>query len=46
MEYLENQSRRNNIRVSGTPESVGETWEIAEDKAKNAIKEKLDVEIF
>ena len=26
MEYLENQSRRNNIRVSGVPESPCETW--------------------
>ena len=26
-EYLENQSRRNNIRVKGIPESEKETWE-------------------
>ena len=29
MEYLENQSRRNNIRVNGIPESDIETWEDA-----------------
>ena len=27
IEYLENQSRRNNIRVNGIPESHNETWE-------------------
>ena len=32
LEYLENQSRRNNIRVSGIPESPNETWEVAEAK--------------
>ena len=26
IEYQENQSRRNNIRVFGIPESTGETW--------------------
>ena len=45
MEYLENQSRRNNIRVSGIPESADETWEIVEEKVKKAIREKLDMEI-
>ena len=45
MKYLENQSRRNNIRVSGIPESVDETWEIVKEKVKKAIKEKFDMEI-
>ena len=45
IEYLENQSRRNNIRISGIPESSDETWEIAEEKVKKAIKEKLDLDI-
>ena len=45
MEYLENQSRRNNIRVNGIPESDNETWEDAEVKVKRAIKEKLDQEV-
>ena len=34
MEYLENQSRRNNIRVSGIPESADETWETVEEKVR------------
>ena len=47
MEYLENQSRRNNIRVSGIPESPGETWTDSENKVKEAIKSSLvlDIEI-
>lgn len=45
MEYLENQSRRNNIRVNGIPESDSETWEEAEIKVKEAIREKLDIEV-
>ena len=45
MEYLENQSRRNNIRVSGIPEEPGETWEKVEEKVKAAVKEKLDLDI-
>ena len=45
MEYLENQSRRNNIRVSGIPEEPRETWEKVEEKVKAAVKEKLDLDI-
>ena len=45
IEYQENQSRRNNIRVFGIPESAGETLESAETKVKDAIKEKLDIEV-
>ena len=45
IEYQENQSRRNNIRVFGIPESAGETWESAETKVKDAIKEKLNIEV-
>ena len=45
MEYLENQSRRNNIRVNGIPESDNETWEDAEAKVKRAIKDNLDLEV-
>ena len=44
-EYLENQSRRNNIRVSGIPEAVGETWEVSEAKVKAVIKEKLQIDV-
>lgn len=45
MEYLENQSCRNNIRVSGIPESPGETWTDSENKVKEAIKSSLGLEI-
>ena len=45
LEYQENQSRRNNIRVFGIAESAGETWEMAETKVRDAIKEKLNIEV-
>ena len=45
LEYLENQSRRNNIRVSGIKESPGETWAISEEKVKAAVKNKLGIEL-
>ena len=45
MEYLDNQSGRNNIRVNGIPESDNETWEGAEVKVKRAIKDNLGIEI-
>ena len=45
LEYLENQSRRNNIRVSGIPESPNETWDVAETKVKQAIQEQLGIEV-
>ena len=45
IEYRENQSRRNNIRVFGIPESAGETWDSAETKVRDAIKEKLNIEV-
>ena len=47
-EYLENQSRRNNIRVDGIPEVHGETWETTELPVKEVLKDKLQMsdEIF
>ena len=45
LEYLENQSRRNNIRVSGIPETFKETWEDAEMKVKNAVQAKLGIDL-
>ena len=45
LEYLVNQSRRNNIRVSGIPESPDETWEVAEAKVKQAIQEQLGIDV-
>ena len=45
MEYLENQSRRNNIRVNGIPESPCETWEETEKKVIETVRNKLGVNI-
>ena len=44
-EYLENHSRRNNIKVLDVQESEGgETWEESEKLVKDAIKEHLKIE--
>jgi len=43
MEYLENQSRRNNIRTDGIPEKPDETWEDTESKAKVVLESKLNL---
>ena len=43
MEYLENQSRRNNIRIIGVAEQENETWEKSEELVKGLVKEKLGV---
>lgn len=45
LEYLENQSRRNNIRLNGIPESSKESWEDTEAKVKAAIKSKLNINV-
>ena len=42
-EYLENQSRRNNLRLDGIPEVHGETWEVTESLVKDALKDKLEI---
>ncbi|XP_068670429.1 uncharacterized protein [Montipora foliosa] len=44
-EYLENHSKRNNIRVNGIEESVKETWQDSEEKVKMAVREKLGMDI-
>ena len=41
LEYLENQSRRNNIRIDGIPEEENELWDTAADKVKHVLTEKL-----
>ena len=41
MEYLENQSRRNNVRVDGIPEDDNETWEKIEAKVRQVLKDEL-----
>lgn len=45
LEYVENQRRRNNIRVNGILESSRKTWEEAEEKVKVAVKIKLRIDI-
>ena len=45
-EYLENMSRRNNIKIFGVAEEKDEkTWEDSENVVKKIIREKLDVEL-
>ena len=43
MEYLENQSRRNNVRIDGIPEEDNETWETNETKVKQVLKDELNL---
>ena len=40
--YLENQSRRNNLRFEGLLEDNGETWETTEEKVKKVLVDKLN----
>ena len=42
--YLENQSRRNNVRIEGIVEESGESWESTEGKVKEMLTEKLQME--
>ena len=41
MEYLEGQSRRNNLVFEGLPESPNETWAESEDKVRKLLVENL-----
>ena len=43
LEYLDNQSRRNNVRIDGIPEEDNETWLNTETKAKEVLQEKLNL---
>ena len=44
-EYLENQSRRDNLKILGVPESETEkTWDDSESKVKELIKSKLSID--
>lgn len=42
LDYHENQSRRNNIRFDGVPESDRETWMDTENKIQEILKTKFD----
>lgn len=41
LDYIENQSRRNNIRIDGIPEVHGETWEGTEQKCLQIFQNSL-----
>jgi len=42
-DYLENQSRRNNLMFHGIPQAENESWEDCERKVLRLIKEKLNI---
>lgn len=42
---LENRSRRNNLRFDGIPENMNETWQDTEDKLKEILSSKLELEM-
>lgn len=42
--YLENHSRRNNIRIDGVPEESSESWSVTEGIVKKVLSEKLHLE--
>ena len=44
MEYIKNHSRRNNIRIDGIAEVGNETLLGTETKAKQILKEKLNLD--
>jgi len=44
LEYLENQSRRNNRRIDGIQEEENESWDTTEEKVKQVLAEKLNFE--
>ena len=41
---LEDRSRRNNLRIDGVAEENGETWDDCEQKVKEIIMDKLELE--
>ncbi|XP_066285802.1 protein unc-13 homolog C-like [Branchiostoma lanceolatum] len=43
-DYLENQSRRNNILIDGVPDAWDETWSQCEQKVESVMKEKLNLD--
>jgi len=45
VDYLENQSRRNNLVFYGIEEDAWETWEKSEEKVKKLVREKLGIDL-
>lgn len=43
-EYLEGLSRRNNVVIDGIPETPGESWVESEEKVKEILKQKLQLQ--
>ena len=43
MDYLEDQSRRNNLRFDGLPEESEENWEQTSKKVQDLVKNKLGI---
>jgi hypothetical protein len=43
-DYLEGQSKRNNIIIDGIPESQRESWEETENKVRRTLAEKLEMD--
>ena len=41
---LEDRQRRNNLRIDGVVENVGETWEITEQKVKEIFRNNLNID--
>lgn len=44
MDYLEGQSRRNNIVIDGIQETANENWSESEEKVRKLISEKLQLD--
>ena len=44
LDYLEGQSRRNNLIIDGIEETPGETWADSEEKVKRVLVEKLQLQ--
>ena len=42
IDYLDNQARRNNLRIDGIDETPNETWENTEEHVKRELVEKLN----
>lgn len=43
LDYLDDQSRRNNLRFAGIPEESGETWEQCQVKVAKIVKDRLNI---
>ena len=44
MTYLENQRRRNNIRINGIPEDKNKSWDQTETKVKETLNNTLNLD--